>query len=189
MYKQQKIKFMKTRLKIVLHKTCNLLPILLLLNMASCGQKSKALEATCVIEPTEGNQVKGTVTFSETEDGVKIVADLKGLTPGSHGFHIHEFGDCSAPDGSSAGGHFNPDNKSHGSHMDANRHAGDMGNIMANASGYAHMEFTDKMMMLKGEKSIIDKGLIIHKNMDDLKTQPTGNAGPREGCGTIVLTK
>jgi Cu-Zn family superoxide dismutase len=180
---------MKNRLKIALYKTCKFLPILLLLSMTSCGQNTRNLEATCEIEPTEGNQVKGTVTFTETKDGVKIVADLTGLTPGSHGFHIHEFGDCSAPDGSSAGGHFNPNNKSHGSLMDANRHAGDMGNIIANASGHAHKEFTDKMMMLNGEKSIIDKGIIVHKNMDDLKTQPTGNAGPREGCGTIVLTE
>jgi Cu-Zn family superoxide dismutase len=106
-----------------------------------------------------------------------------------HGFHIHEFGDCSAPDGSSAGGHFNPSDKNHGALLDTDRHAGDMGNIIADASGNSHMEFIDKILTLNGEKSIIEKGLIVHKNVDDLKTQPTGNAGPREACGTIIGAK
>ncbi|MEQ9378623.1 MAG: superoxide dismutase family protein [Imperialibacter sp.] len=180
---------MNTKSKILFYTTCNILTMGLLLGMPSCEQKSKPLEAVGELSPTEGNQVKGTVTFTETADGVKVVADLTGLEPGKHGFHIHEFGDCSAPDGTSAGGHFNPDNAPHASLTDANRHAGDMGNIVADASGNAHIEFTDKMLMLSGEKSIVDKGLIVHKNMDDLKTQPTGNAGPREACGTIVLRK
>ncbi|MFT7233384.1 MAG: Cu-Zn family superoxide dismutase [Cyclobacteriaceae bacterium] len=180
---------MNTKVKILFYATCNIMTITLLMSLLSCGQQPKSLEAICMVAPTEGNQVTGSVTFTETADGVKIVADLTGLEPGLHGFHIHEFGDCSAPDGSSAGGHFNPENASHGSLMDADRHSGDMGNIVADSSGHAHMEITDKMMTLKGEKSIINKGLIVHKNMDDLKTQPTGNAGPREGCGTIVIVK
>jgi Cu-Zn family superoxide dismutase len=142
-----------------------------------------------VLAPTEGSTVRGTVSFTDTGDGIKVVADLTGLTPGLHGFHIHEFGDCSAPDGSSAGGHFNPNDQPHGPLMDANSHAGDMGNILADSAGNSHMEFIDKMMTLNGEKSIINKGLIVHKNEDDLKTQPTGNAGPREACGTIIITK
>jgi Cu-Zn family superoxide dismutase len=180
---------MKNKLKIAFQTTWCIIPILLLLSMPSCAQKSKALEAICVVWPTEGNQVKGTITFTEAKEGVIIVADLTGLTLGQHGFHIHEFGDCSAPDGSSAGGHFNPNNKKHGSLTDANRHVGDMGNIMADSLGNSHMEFNDKMMTLKGENSIINKGLIVHKNVDDLKTQPTGNAGPRVGCGTIIVAK
>ncbi|MFT6872699.1 MAG: Cu-Zn family superoxide dismutase [Roseivirga sp.] len=180
---------MKTKVKISFFATLNIVAILQLFSISSCSQADKVTEASGVIEPTQGNQVKGTVTFKQTSDGVKIVADLTGLTPGQHGFHIHEFGDCSAPDGSSAGGHFNPENQPHGSLMDVDRHAGDMGNILADASGNAHMEFTDKMITLNGAESIINKGLIVHKNADDLKTQPTGNAGPREGCGTITLTR
>ena len=172
-----------------LSQTCKLIAIALLLSTSSYGQQSKALKATCVVEPTEGNQVKGTVSFTETADGVKIVVDLEGLKPGEHGFHIHEFGDCSAPDGTSAGGHFNPQNAPHGSLGDANRHAGDMGNIVADPSGNAHIEFTDRMMKMKGENSIIDKGLIVHQNVDDFTTQPTGNAGPRVGCGVIVMNE
>jgi superoxide dismutase, Cu-Zn family len=187
--KKKPLHTMKIKTKILFYTTYSITTIVLLLSLPSCGQKTKALEAICVVNPTEGNQVKGTVTFTETADGVKVVADLTGLEPGKHGFHIHEFGDCSAPDGTSAGGHFNPDNAPHAALTDANRHAGDMGNIVADASGNAHIEFTDKMLMLSGEKSIVDKGLIVHKNADDLKTQPTGNAGPREACGTIVLRK
>lgn len=186
---KQNTKLMNRKVKISFYLTCNLIAIALLFSQPSFGQEGKVTEATCAIEPTQGNKVKGTITFTQTSKGVKIVADLTGLTPGKHGFHIHEFGDCSAPDGSSAGGHFNPDNKSHGSLTDANRHVGDMGNILADASGNSHLEFIDKMLTLNGEKSIINKGLIVHKNVDDLKTQPTGNAGPREGCGTIISTK
>lgn len=171
-----------------------LLSILLMIHITSCAQKMVVAEpivteAICVIKSTEGSLVKGVVIFRQTPEGVKIVTDLSGLTPGLHGFHVHEFGDCSAPDGSSAGGHFNPNDQPHGALMDEHRHAGDMGNIIADAAGNSHTDFLDKTMKLNGENSIINKGLIIHKNSDDLKTQPTGNAGPREGCGTIVIAR
>jgi Cu-Zn family superoxide dismutase len=180
---------MYTKVKTLSYAMCVILAIVLLLSFVSCQPKAKITDATCVIKPTEGSQVKGTVIFKQTPIGVKITADFTGLTPGLHGFHIHEFGDCSAPDGTSAGGHFNPSDQPHGAMMDASRHAGDMGNIMADAAGNSHIEFTDKMMTLNGENSIINKGMIIHKNEDDLKTQPTGNAGARVGCGTIVIAK
>jgi len=145
--------------------------------------------AICVLYPTKGNSVTGTVIFTETSDGVKVMADIKGLTPGKHGFHIHEFGDCSSPDGTSAGGHFNPENKSHGAPMDMNRHMGDMGNVVAGADGSAHLEYVDHMIQLSGPESIIGHSMILHKSEDDMKTQPTGNAGPRVACGVIGIAK
>ena len=146
-------------------------------------------KAICVLYPTQGNTVTGTVTFTRTDAGIKIVADLKGLSKGKHGFHIHEFGDCSAADGTSAGGHFNPMSMSHAGPMDNMRHEGDMGNIEADDSGNAHLEYVDKMISFDGIHSIIGKSIIVHKGEDDFKTQPTGNAGPRVACGVIGLAK
>ena len=151
--------------------------------------KESVQKAVCVIYPTQDNNVSGTVTFTKTENGIKVVADLMGLTKGKHGIHIHEKGDCSAVDGSSAGGHFNPEGKSHGSPSDSIRHVGDLGNIEADANGKAHLEYIDKIITLEGKHSIIGRSVIIHKNEDDLKTQPTGNAGGRVACGVIGISK
>lgn len=147
------------------------------------------VKAVCVLYPTAGNTVSGTVIFTKTEAGVKVVADVSGLTPGKHGFHIHECGDCSAADGTSAGGHFNPGKMNHGAPMDMSRHAGDMGNLEADASGKAHLEYTDAKMQLDGPFSIIGRSMIVHAKEDDLKTQPTGNAGARVACGVIGIGK
>jgi superoxide dismutase, Cu-Zn family len=160
--------------------------------MTSMSMDNKAkpvLKAVCVIYPTQGNTVSGTVTFTAEKGGVKVVADLSGLTPGKHGIHIHECGDCSSADGMSAGGHFNPMAMSHGAPMDAMRHEGDMGNIQADANGSAHLEYLDANIALDGATSIIGRSVIVHKNEDDLKTQPTGNAGARIGCGVIGIGK
>lgn len=148
-----------------------------------------ARKAICVIYATQGNTVTGTVTFTGTAEGVRVVADLSGLTPGKHGFHIHEFGDCSSPDGLSAGGHFNPSGSMHGAPADQVRHAGDMGNLEADASGKAHLEYVDPHMSFDGPNSILGRSVIIHAKEDDMKTQPTGNAGARIGCGVIGLAK
>jgi Cu-Zn family superoxide dismutase len=151
--------------------------------------KVEVTKAVCVLYPTQGNNVTGTITFTVTDQGVRVVADIHGLTPGKHGFHIHECGDCSAQDGNSAGGHFNPLGKSHGSPMDMMRHLGDMGNIEADANGDAHLEYIDNTISLSGENSIIGRSIIVHKSEDDLKTQPTGNAGARVACGVIGIGK
>src|SRR6266849_5568790 len=98
--------------------------IVLLGNSALADEPSKAI---AVLHPTKGSSVEGTVTFAKSGDEVKIVADVTGLTPGKHGFHIHEFGDCSSPDGKAAGGHFNPTNNPHAGHDVAQRHEGDLG--------------------------------------------------------------
>lgn len=157
-----------------------------------CGSVALAGDATkaiAVLHPTAGSSVAGTVTFTSAGDEVKVVADLTGLTPGKHGFHIHEFGDCSDPKGASAGGHFNPTNHQHGAPDGSDRHAGDLGNIEADASGKAHLEASDKSMKLAGADSIIGHAVIVHEKADDLKTQPTGDAGGRVACGVIGIAK
>jgi Cu-Zn family superoxide dismutase len=153
------------------------------------AQAESVTKAIAVLSPTKDSSVSGTVTFTKVDGGVKIVADVAGLTPGQHGFHIHEFGDCSAPDATSAGGHFNPGHMQHGGPDAAVRHAGDFGNLEADASGKAHYERVDTMISLEGADSIIGHGVIVHAKADDLKTQPTGNAGARVACGAIGVTK
>lgn len=146
---------------------------------------TKSVKASCILNPTQGNKVQGVVTFTKVEGGVKIVAVVSNLTPGQHGFHIHEFGDCSAPDGSSAGGHFNPKNVQHGAPDALERHAGDLGNLVADDHGNAHYERIDKVIRLEGPDTIIGRSVVVHANADDFKTQPTGNAGGRQACGVI----
>lgn len=149
-------------------------------------EDEKEKKAVVVLNPTEGYQVRGVVTFTETHKGVKIVADVQGLTPGKHGFHIHEKGDCGSADASSAGGHFNPDNKKHGSPDSLERHVGDLGNLEADEQGKAHYERVDAIITLEGDHSVIGRSLIIHEKEDDFTSQPVGNAGARVACGLIV---
>lgn len=147
-------------------------------------------QAICLLYPTEGNNVTGKVTFTEVEGGLRVVALVSGLEPNTkHGFHIHEYGDCSAVDASSAGGHFNPTHMSHGGPMDKMRHNGDLGNLEADGNGNATIDYVDPMLALRGDESIIGLSIIVHKNPDDMKTQPTGNSGPRIACGVIGLMK
>ncbi|MCB1119554.1 MAG: superoxide dismutase family protein [Chlamydiia bacterium] len=143
------------------------------------------MQAVAYVHPTEGNEAHGRVTFDQVDGGVQVTADIEGLMPGKHGFHIHEHGDCSAPDASSAGGHFNPTNKPHGGPESQEHHVGDLGNLEADAEGRAHFEFASEELELNGPNSIIGKSVIVHADEDDLTTQPTGNSGARVGCGTI----
>lgn len=142
-------------------------------------------KAMADLAPTKGSKVNGTVVFEPQGDAVLVRATVLGLTPGKHGFHVHAVGDCSAPDGSSAGPHFDPGSKQHGAPTDAERHAGDLGNIEADASGVGSISWTDKNLKLSGPTSIIGKSVIVHENADDFRTQPTGNAGGRIACGVI----
>jgi superoxide dismutase, Cu-Zn family len=158
-------------------------------NSMSMASEGKTQKATCVLSPTQGNNVSGSVTFTKVKEGVKVVADIQGLSKGKHGFHIHDKGDCSAPDASSAGGHFNPESMNHGAPPDMMRHVGDLGNITADASGKAHYEYVDLMLALDGKNSIIGKSIIVHEMEDDLVTQPTGNSGKRVACGVIQENK
>lgn len=147
--------------------------------------------AVANMEPTQGNKAAGTVTFVKKGEQLIVDARLTGLPPGPHGFHIHEKGDCSAPDAMSAGGHFNPTGKAHGGPRHGERHGGDLGNIVADANGNATLQFsipTDDVNVSKtSASSIVGKGLIVHADPDDFKTQPTGNAGKRLACGVITL--
>jgi superoxide dismutase, Cu-Zn family len=146
-------------------------------------------KAIAVLTPSSGSKVTGTVTFTKSGSEVKVVADVSGLTPGKHGFHIHEFGDCSAPDAASAGSHFNPEKHQHGDRTATDRHAGDLGNLEADASGKAHLEWSDKMIQLGGDDSVVGLAVIVHEKEDDLKSQPVGNAGGRLACGVIGVAK
>lgn len=147
--------------------------------------------ATAVAElsPTQGNEAKGSITFKVVDGRVHVSGQVAGLKPNSeHGFHIHETGDCSAPDGSSAGGHFNPDQKNHGSVAQDPHHGGDMANIKANAEGVAMIDapVSSNVNIGKGDGSdIVGRGLIVHADADDYTTQPTGNAGARLACAVI----
>jgi Cu-Zn family superoxide dismutase len=117
--------------------------------------------------------------------GVRVSGQVTGLTQGSHGFHVHEKGDCSAADFTSAGGHFNPSGDPHAGPTDAKRHVGDMGNIEADKDGVADINYLDPKLSFEGASSVVGKGVIVHANPDDLKTQPTGNAGGRVACGVV----
>ncbi len=152
-------------------------------------KKARITEAAAVLYPTENDSASGIVRFSLVEGGIKIVADVRGLKPGRHGFHIHEYGDCSAADAASAGGHFNPENMPHGSPTATERHAGDLGNIEADISGKAHLERIDTRISFAGERSIIGRAVVVHAGEDDLTSQPTGKAGPRVACGVIAITR
>lgn len=179
-------------------KSKNLLTLLLLFStiglfaqtmMMHSDNKGNITKAICELYPTQGNVTQGTVTFEMTDEGMQVTVKISGLTPGKHGFHIHEYGDCTAPDGTSAGGHFNPSMHEHAGPNDAIRHEGDMGNVTADANGNVSMEYIDKMLTFSGDSSIIGRGIIVHADEDDLKTQPTGNAGPRVACGVIGVAK
>lgn len=150
---------------------------------------AQVTKAVAVLHPASGSNVRGTVTFTKVDGGVRIVADIEGLTPGEHGFHVHEFGDCSAADATSAGGHFNPHKTPHAGPDVTPRHVGDLGNLVADQSGKAHYDRVDSLVALEGANSVIGYGLIVHEKVDDLKTQPTGAAGGRVACGVIGVAK
>lgn len=130
--------------------------------------------------------VSGMVTFSQEGDVVTIIAHIEGAPPGVHGFHIHEIGDCSSEDFKSAGGHFNPTDTVHGGPQDAERHAGDLGNVEIGENGSAHLELSSNLISLgDGPNAVIGRGVILHADADDLVSQPTGAAGARLACGVI----
>jgi Cu-Zn family superoxide dismutase len=155
---------------------------------AAFAQAQDATKAVAKLDAKSGSQVSGTVTFTKSGDDVQVVADIQGLKPGKHGFHLHEKGDCSAADAASAGAHFNPTKQHHGGPMTAEHHTGDFGNIEADASGKAHLDWKGKMQ-LSGADSIIGKSVVVHEKEDDLKTDPSGNSGARIACGVIEAAK
>jgi Cu-Zn family superoxide dismutase len=143
--------------------------------------------ATAQLQPTRGNSVTGNVTFTQKGDKVVVAAKVAGLKPNQeHGFHVHEKGDCSSGDGMSAAGHFNPKGSPHGHHSTPARHAGDMPNLKADAYGNASMTAElDIVTVSEGPTSVVGRGLIVHAQPDDYKSQPVGNAGARMACAVI----
>lgn len=152
--------------------------------------KSAAIhKAVAVLHPTGNGTTSGIVWFESVEGGVKVTARIAGLSPGNHGFHIHEYGDCSADDATSAGGHFNPTGMPHSAPSSGKRHVGDLGNIEADMDGNARMEYVDPLISFSGPASIIGRGVIVHEKADDLKSQPTGDAGGRLACGVVGVAR
>jgi len=143
-------------------------------------------KAVANLLPTTGNAARGTVTFTQDDDEIRVVMRLSGLKPNAeHGFHVHEKGDCSSGDGMSAGGHFNPGAKPHGPQR-GDHHAGDMPNLKADENGNVAATFELKGVSVGGANDVIGRGLVIHRDPDDYRTQPAGNSGPRIACGVIV---
>jgi superoxide dismutase, Cu-Zn family len=157
--------------------------------LAACQTTSSEAppRATAQLQPTKGNKTFGEATFEQVGNKVRVVVFVQGLKPDQeHGLHIHEAGDCSSGDGMSAKGHFNPFGKPHGHPGSAERHAGDLPSLRANKAGRARVDVeVDVITVTPGPASVIGRGLIVHADPDDYKTQPTGNAGARLACGVI----
>ncbi|MDQ8187590.1 superoxide dismutase family protein [Pelagicoccus sp. SDUM812002] len=156
----------------------------------NAGVASVRRIAEAHISPTEGHESEGVVTFIEEVGGIRVIADIRNLSiNGRHGFHIHENGDCSAPDASSAGGHFNPSGEDHAGPDDSRRHVGDLGNLEATEAGSAMYVRVDEHLSFDGLNSIIGKAVVVHDSADDFKSQPSGAAGARIACGVIEWTE
>lgn len=145
--------------------------------------------AVAQLYPTEGYDASGIVLFIQEGNAVRIVAEIENLSPGEHGFHIHQFGDCTAVDATSAGGHYAPYGNPHGAPWSAERHVGDLGNVVADEDGAVSMERVDEVLRLSGPHSIIGRAVVVHAQADDYVTQPSGAAGARVACGVIGLAE
>ncbi len=148
-------------------------------------------QAVAIINPTSGNEVTGIADFTQVGDVITLTIEIQNASPGTHAVHIHEKGDCSASDGTSAGGHWNPTNVAHGKWGEGEFHLGDIGNIEVAEDGTGSIELTTDLWEI-GTGSIIDvvgKGIIVHAGADDFTSQPSGAAGARIGCGVIELSE
>lgn len=166
----------------------NAIAVAVALGLAGCTALAPTGPSAVVkLEPTKGNTTSGTVTLTQRGSRVFIIAKVAGLTPGSHGFHFHEKGDCSSGDGMSTGGHFNPRGKPHASPSTPERHAGDLPMLVADAAGNAELQVeVDVITIGSADTDVVGRGLIVHKDADDFQTQPTGNSGARVACGVVV---
>lgn len=164
----------------------NALTVLSIAVLGACATSMSGPSASASLAAKSGSTVSGTVVFSEAAGKLRVEATVAGLTPGEHGFHVHEAGDCSAPDATSAKGHFNPAGKSHGHHGSSERHGGDLPNLVANAQGEARYSTEVSGLSLNGPNGVVGRSVVIHADPDDYKSQPAGNSGKRIACGAIA---
>ena len=157
---------------------------------ASPAAKVGGGHALALIESRSESTPAGKAYFSAAEGGVMVEIEISGATPGMHGIHLHETGDCSAPDAASAGGHFNPDKMNHGGPTTDPRHGGDLGNIEAGADGTGKLTLTlTGLTISPGEHSVVGRAIVVHADADDLATQPSGNSGKRQACGVVLFSE
>ena len=156
--------------------------------LLACASTPSGPTAVAALQPTKGNSVAGQLQFEQRGAMVRVSGEITGLKPnGEHGFHVHEKGDCSSGDGMSTGGHFNPSGQAHGQHGNHTHHAGDLPSLRADAAGVARVSFdTTTISVGSGAADVVGRGLIVHRDPDDYKTQPTGNSGPRVACAVIT---
>ena len=154
--------------------------------VACASMPEEPLRATAQLQSTKGSKTFGEATFEQAGDKVHVLVNVQGLKPGQqHGFHIHEVGDCSSGDGMSTKGHFNPMGKPHA--HPGSGHAGDLPALQADKGGRAKLDvMAEGITVGAGAASVVGRGLIVHADPDDYKTQPTGNAGARIACGVIL---
>ncbi len=154
---------------------------------ASTATPPADAQARATIESRSGSTVRGWAAFKDrSTGGVRIEVHIENAPPGVHGLHVHERGDCSAPDASSAGAHFNPGGMSHAAPSETRRHAGDLGNITIGANGTGRLELVSDLLTVRsGPNAVVGKAVIFHEKADDMRTQPTGDAGGRLGCGVV----
>ncbi|KFL36218.1 superoxide dismutase family protein [Arenimonas donghaensis] len=159
----------------------------------AAGGIALAAQARVTLDPVQESGVGGELTFDPGEGGLRLHGQVTGLAPGSaHGFHLHETGDCSAPDATSAGGHFNPDDMQHGDRRTPGpHHAGDMPNLVAGDDGVAPVDVILEGLQIDGEPmlDVVGRAVIVHAQADDYASQPTGNAGARIACGVVELSQ
>ncbi|MFA5503796.1 MAG: superoxide dismutase family protein [Vulcanimicrobiota bacterium] len=159
------------------------------------AEEKKATKTTRAVAVLVSSEVKeapeqkflGQVFFEKKDGKIHVTGKIQGLKPnGVHGFHIHEFGDFTKPDGTSAGGHFNPEDHPHAGPEAAHRHAGDLGNVKADANGVVTLDLmVEGIALKKGDNAIVGRALVLHAGQDDLQSQPSGDAGSRIGVGVI----
>jgi Cu-Zn family superoxide dismutase len=177
----------------IIRSVLAMVPLALFLGCASSKTSTNAASkppagprATAAIEGRSGSALSGTAVFTQNGDAVHVVVDVANAPEGVHAVHLHEKGDCSAPDATSAGGHFNPMKMEHGSPDAPVHHAGDFGNMTVGGEGHGHLELDSTMLTVTpGEHSVVGHAIVVHAKEDDMHTQPTGNAGARVGCGVV----
>ena len=148
-------------------------------------------QANAMIGALSDSGVTGMAVFTQNGDQITLAAEIQGASPGLHAIHIHAYGDCSAPDGTSAGGHWNPTDVAHGKWGEGEFHLGDIGNITVGADGTGNITLTTDLWEIGtgSDVDVVGKSIIVHADADDFVSQPSGNAGARIGCGVIVLAE